>query len=217
MMLHLRRYVTQQTYATAAQLQLAHAWSPIDRYTLLGEWAAAAEQMARLHPSAFPTRRNTGEAQVLADVAVLLRLAEAAELTVAESDWRPVGEMCIGDRFWQHGWAVVSDTSPVRYGRRLEYDRGRQMTVFAENELVRVAGPDRFTVVELACDAGALFEETREWYWLANTASHDHRAALFTTLTDIAARRVGAAAAGVLADLADTEIRVAAELPGGDR
>jgi hypothetical protein len=217
MMLHLRRYTAQQTYATAAQLNLARAWSPIDRYTLMGEWAAAAEQMALLHPNAFPTRRNTGEAKVLADVAALLRLSEAAELTVAESDWRPAGEMQIGDRFWQHGWAVVSDTSPVRYGRRLEYARGSQMTIFEENELVRVAGPDRFTVVELAIDAGARFEEAREWYWLANTADHDHRAALFLTLTDIAARRVGAAAAGVLADLADTETRIAADLPGGDR
>jgi hypothetical protein len=210
-----RRYSRLSGQVMGVIRRLEVCWSRIERQDLIGRWAMAASEMAGLHPIVFGpdplTSENTDMSVVLRQSAELLSVAMYAERTVAESDWLPACELRAGDRFWLNGWATASQVSRVSSGIRVEYGTHRE--IFETGELVRTDGPDRFTAVEVAMNLGATFEEAHEWYLLSVTADHHHRAAMFAQLTDYAAARIGAAAAGVLADVGATETAVA----GGGR
>jgi hypothetical protein len=178
------------------------------RCAYIEQWAAAATTMAALDSAVHgPGDR----AAILAASADVLRLVALAERTVAESDWSHAADLRPGARFWRHGWARVTGLEHMGTGRlagevRLHY--GARTVRCPAAELVRVDGPSYFTVVERAVDDGAGAEEALWWYHLANTATPAHRAGVFSQLSDITARRVGAAAAALI-DLAETEAAIA--------
>jgi hypothetical protein len=215
-----RRYLRINAQVKALLRGLDKAGQPMDRYVLIDRWARLTGELAALHlrvygelPVLSADMGGGDTAASLEATAGLLRLVASTELSVALSEWAYADELKADGRIWHQGWVQISSVTCVqaRGSVRVEFDGGRDRVIFETRELVRVGGPDRFEVVELARDMGADFTEAREWYWLANIAGHDHRAAMLSQLSDQVVARVGELPAGVLMDLAETEGRLAAD------
>ena len=194
-----------------------------ERSRLLRMAADLTRGMAIQHPAVWGPSPVPGEgrdwAEVLAAEADLLMLAAEAEAALTLSTWRRVEALTSGDTFDVGGrWALVLDLDRTEQDGRevvaVTVATGDQVETlhWEPEEIVRTGGPEwsELDITEVAVSHGVAGPELAEWQRLAATADRAQRAAILYTLAELAAPRVGATAAEVLADLATTEVYAAA-------